>query len=487
MKKMIFVILATIMVVVLAISCRSKGEISEPYELDPVDSVISVVQNSEPNSITSFDEKIRTTRKVVIEQQVTSQKNCTISVDAKIAIPDFDSISIVQIKKKPHTHDDFLAVMRVLMSDQPIFIVDQDSFFSKEEIKDIINYLNINVNNGNMIPSVKKAALDVIPLLSEDSLSAINRNEEEEYKKNIKFYWSASSPYTLSVKSYLGKSQSARLSRCMENTEHSHCIYFENLDYMKGDYIFREVEGDYMLSNDYSLNEAIELADAILNKIGNLENMVLDSTFLGIDNSGISQSKTIDSNHVFRLYYTKAYNGNAVSFTSTQQKYYDCIGKPLAINDQYNSLYGGKLVPEGIMLLIDNGEIIQFDWVNHYEYSNLIENSPSLLDFNEILDSFEQYCNEYLSWQLTTPEYSSEDLEVEIVISEIELGYAIVNNNSENEYAFIIPVWEFIGKEVITNSDTGEIINFTTQPKESFMTLNALDGNLVSRGLMSLE
>ncbi|MDE6890199.1 MAG: hypothetical protein K2P50_00165, partial [Lachnospiraceae bacterium] len=118
-----------------------------------------------------------------------------------------------------------------------------------------------------------------------------------------------------------------------------------------------------------------------------------------------------------------------------------------------------------------------FNWRNPYEVEKTSEEYVFLLPFSEIQNVFqEMIVKKYEDF------FAQADVKVDFEINEVRLGYMRVMEKGNTKEARMIPVWDFFGKETLRYPDMDEpyIMDW---PYESWLTINALDGTIIDRGL----
>ena len=125
--------------------------------------------------------------------------------------------------------------------------------------------------------------------------------------------------------------------------------------------------------------------------------------------------------------------------------------------------------PEEIEFMIDDTGIIGFKWENPSEIGETINSHVALLSYDEIKDiASAQLPRAFTKDDLVSRGYDDKT----ISINRITLGMMrIAKQDSTTEY-YYLPVWDFIG--VYGSGDDA---------KTSFLTLNAINGSIVDRGL----
>ena len=152
----------------------------------------------------------------------------------------------------------------------------------------------------------------------------------------------------------------------------------------------------------------------------------------------------------------------------------------------YTSSYGGgledmdsTLVPwsyERCEVIVGDGGIQKVEIYNPYDVGGIQTEHVKLMSFDEIIKIYEQMM-----------EISNSDLSIfknmTYHIKKITLGYSrIYDPNTDSDTGLLVPVWDFFGASDYESDDYSE-----TDPGEhstqSYLTINAIDGTVIDRGL----
>ncbi|MCM1135521.1 MAG: DUF6034 family protein [Clostridium sp.] len=128
--------------------------------------------------------------------------------------------------------------------------------------------------------------------------------------------------------------------------------------------------------------------------------------------------------------------------------------------------------------LVYTGEgLEEFKWSNPYQIEKISDEYRFLLPFSEIQGIFEEMLvKKYEDF------YAESDVKVELAIDEVRLGYMRVREKGSEAEGEMVPVWDFFGDETIYYPDMEE----PYEKEESYwskITINALDGTVIDRGL----
>ncbi len=134
-------------------------------------------------------------------------------------------------------------------------------------------------------------------------------------------------------------------------------------------------------------------------------------------------------------------------------------------------------VYEDLSLVYTKNGFASFNWRNPYEVEKTSEEYVFLLPFSEIQNVFqEMIVKKYEDF------FAESDVKVEFEIDEVRLGYMRVREKGNSEEAQMVPVWDFFGKQTLRYPDMGEPY-ISEGHYESWLTVNALDGTIIDRGL----
>lgn len=128
--------------------------------------------------------------------------------------------------------------------------------------------------------------------------------------------------------------------------------------------------------------------------------------------------------------------------------------------------------------LVYNEEGLQdFLWVNPYELKEEGSEYVFLLPFSDIQNVFEKMIvKKHSDW------YQDDLVNICYEINEVRLGYMRIREKGNAKEGTMIPVWDFFGSETIVYNDMDEV-SVLAMPYESMLTINAMDGTVIDRGL----
>lgn len=133
---------------------------------------------------------------------------------------------------------------------------------------------------------------------------------------------------------------------------------------------------------------------------------------------------------------------------------------------------------ERLTLIYDEDGLANFVWGNPHEVEKISDEYLFLLPFAEIQNIFEEMViKKYQDWMA-----DDDDMKMELQINEIRLGYMRVREKEDAQEAAMVPVWDFIGTKKVTY-DGEEYYDDDTTVFNSLLTVNALDGTIIDRGM----
>ena len=169
--------------------------------------------------------------------------------------------------------------------------------------------------------------------------------------------------------------------------------------------------------------------------------------------------------------YTRAYNG-------AQE---DCAVYYLGMTatDGEGAVVQNLWTPEYLQITMVDGEIEDIDWYNPSQVVSVDNENVKILPWSEIQKIFERQIGYMLA---PTSESRAEGIgplfwkASDLRINRISLGLMKVIMKDTNEYK-LIPVWSFFGQDNL-NTELEDC------PEKCYLTINAMDGSIVDRGVM---
>ncbi len=133
---------------------------------------------------------------------------------------------------------------------------------------------------------------------------------------------------------------------------------------------------------------------------------------------------------------------------------------------------------ESLRLIFDEDvEMTDFVWENPYQLEKLSDEYVFLMPFSDIQDIFEE-----MVIKKYTDFVGEEQIRIALDIDRVRLGYMRVREKGNLMEGTLIPVWDFFGSETFYYEGTDETYTVDGE-SESWLTINAMDGTVVDRGL----
>lgn len=145
----------------------------------------------------------------------------------------------------------------------------------------------------------------------------------------------------------------------------------------------------------------------------------------------------------------------------------DCDG---AIDDGKGGFIEGWAY-EKLSFLVDDSGIIYMSWTNPYDVTEILTEDSVLLPFNQVMETFEK---------MIVVTNADSQANTTYDIDRITLGLARITDTQTREQGLVIPVWDFFGTLTV---EDGEKTFLGDNPTETRLTINAIDGSIIDRGL----
>lgn len=229
-----------------------------------------------------------------------------------------------------------------------------------------------------------------------------------------------------------------------------------------------------------SLQEAVDMAQSLMGD-------------MGIDNFYLADSR------IRKAFPSVDGTQRRLDWNSMEDKFYVLNFKPMykdiplllannrwGVDGQYSIMYGF----ESIRITVSNEDVVEFNWINPTDTSNIINDNVQLMDFDDIMQSATSYMrqqyvlpNVALVWK-ESPTYEedlAQYLGASIQITEIRLGLAGIFDSSDAGGYMIVPTWNFYGS-TSWQSDNPDIPSATeVQNYIPILSVNAVDGSIIQQ------
>lgn len=216
---------------------------------------------------------------------------------------------------------------------------------------------------------------------------------------------------------------------------------------------------------EISYEDAAEIAKEKVERLGySWEIQDWDYAIYRHGEGNVGKENILDGGYLF--YFTRVLDGVPVTFT-------DSYGGALEDMDS-------TLIPwsyERCEIIVGDDGIQRVEIFNPYQVEGTQAEQVKLMDFDSIVKIYEQMM------EVSNADIPELEKQRTYHIKKIKLGYSrIYDPNVDNHAGVLVPVWDFFGgfdseMEGQREKNTGE------HSKQSFMTINAIDGTVIDRDL----
>ena len=227
------------------------------------------------------------------------------------------------------------------------------------------------------------------------------------------------------------------------------------------------------ISDKFVIPEALE-GDAEYIKTKERINQCVNA--MGINYMSLSAvSKGKDS---YSFYYTRDFNGLQETYVNQH------IGTTIAGVDFAAVIYLWK--PEYLWFEVQNDQIVKVTWNNPSEIINVDNENVQTKPWEEIQEIFKNQMDFLMSptpIKSDDPSTATFFLEkTDVHINRVELGLTkLLMKDSQDDYK-LIPTWSFLGYQTSASRPAQEGLNIGGEV--CYLTINAIDGTVIDRGLM---
>lgn len=214
-----------------------------------------------------------------------------------------------------------------------------------------------------------------------------------------------------------------------------------------------------------SLEDAQKAADEAVGKLGwDWEADSWEYAVFHHGEGGVNESDILDGGYAF--HYTRVLDGAHITYT-------DDYGGGLEDMDS-------TLTPwsyERCEIIVGDGGIEKVELLNPYAIGEKQTEHVKLMDFASIMKIYEQMM------EVSNADITEYEAERTYHIKKIRLGYGrIYDPSADCDTGILVPVWDFFGG--FDSDFEGQVSeNSGEHSTQSFLTVNAIDGTVIDRGL----
>lgn len=466
MKKVITILLLIAVMVFDAVACQKTP-----------DSPIVVGKDNEKlieKAVASSDTPFSAPSRYSADEPLTNpQGSLTVNVDAAVIVPNSDELSTARVEKHLFTEAECQTYITALFDSQATYsgdVFETKAYYQqtilewqrqlaletdeqiRQEIQGSIAKFQMAMESlpeGEGLveaPAEFSATLSGVP-----TIFLVSDGSDGKYRKIFIENNSSTNQYRLIYS--IGQNSYADIGN-LWNTAVKNDVKYGTDEYGSPDLLPAPM---------ITQSQAVDAANTLLSLMGVSDYSYKTSTLVFGKINGTLQK-------AYKLSYSRVLGDNSFTLTSGS------AGGSGAIDDGKGSFIEGWEY-ESLTFLVNNDGIVSMEWINPYDVSEVITNNTTMMDFNKIMDIFNKMI-------VVTNAYLSDNMSKTINVDRIELGLMRITDPATRSAGLVIPVWDFFGN--VTNALEGGEQSYSESdddPLNSVLTINAIDGSIVDRGL----
>lgn len=411
----------------------------------------------------------------------------TVHVDAPVIIPNGAGFKLYKVSGRPFSQEDYDAVSHVLLEDAPLWsrdyeVMEESHGFIREEIEERIAQLEEQAEENGGLQQINEE--EAKGRKYEESLVEWEALLEAAPEEPVIVEVPAIVPY---VKA--GETENDRQNAYSMNMLDANATVNGEDYYVSVHNDFQEYWQWVSFTID-NQERYIGENTVILSKeeipAGLSEEEICERAKEMVKQMGFSDFEPAGGEYFQKMLWSEAENngkvpkgaiGYGVNFTRTLE------GIPVT----YTRNEGTTAVSdadaevtwpyEKLTLIFDEKGMTDFSWRNPYTIEKQSDEYVFLMPFADIQNIFEEMIIEkYKNFA------GYEDMNFYFNIDEVRLGYMRVRDGAGAGTGTMVPVWDFFGSQTIVYSQADEPY-VCAEPYSSWLTVNAMDGTIIDRGL----
>ena len=242
--------------------------------------------------------------------------------------------------------------------------------------------------------------------------------------------------------------------------------YQTEIEYYQNEDKDGRAQADALSNPQITEQQARETANQFLASIG-IDDLHCALTEKVIGGSGAYLGGDIQIGNLikaYRLQYIRRVNGVPLTYTNVRGAWNDTDSSAIWAWDY-----------ERITFIINDDGIVEMEWNAPYEILDTVVQSAALLPFSRIMEVCEM--------MIVVNNAYKTNASTELKITQIQLGLARITEQNDMNTGLLIPVWDVFGTATYHFENGGVEVYTMDDPGESFLTVNAIDGSIIDRGL----
>ena len=439
--------------------------------------------------------------------------NLKIVTDAKVEIPDTDHVSVIEVTQHPFGQEQMDLITDTFFKNAKIYTSHSYYTRTKDVVQKELTWWKANLAKGNLDPNGLgkdengNYYLDINQTIEDlekeyetapetRTLKEVKpqfglKGEEGDYTMDDYFVGVAvtedGNAFNYSMNSYGAAPMSVEIrnqSRYEKESIINEFMHWDGYDYYSKlagssqwvDTEWVPTEEELKDEIGISLEEAKALADEKVKQL-QIPDMVLGDWEYGLclyqKGSGEDQ-KLVLTDTGYILHYTRKLGEIPITYTEEQ-------GGELYGNDM--GAESESWLYEKLDFCVTDEGIDDVQLIDQYDIGKTKTENVKLKSFDEIMDIYEKMM------LIKNADYMENAKELTYKIDRIVFGYTrIYEPKSDSRSGVLVPAWDFFGSYEGTYKEGAEwetgSENFLYAPQyESYLTINAIDGSVIDRGL----
>lgn len=456
MKNIVSVWLAAVIIITFFAGCRATPE-EPPVVGKDTEQMIETAMDGDEDSVILKAMKAPE----FYQTELTSiDGSVTIRVDADVVLPDTDKIPTATVEKHLFSQETADRLMELLLQGMTLYEMDGYMQATKEEIE--ARLVELYAMRAGTIPVEVDGDLEETIVICERELE----NAPEEIDRTP----ARTALEPDGIIEGVAEIDGVPAYFMVRNDAAENRIDAQFYRHMRGHRMYGPADmlvgklgiDSAELEPKITAEEARTRGDALIEELG-LSYMVCGYTELGVYMNGAVTAEGepdyagMPTAHI--LHYVRETEGIPLTYTGHTGR---------LLTDEVD--YAKPWSYEAVTVVIDETGIIEFRWTSPYTEPEIVTGDTNLLAFDEIRDVFEKML------LIEYPSYI--DGAMQIDIDSVKLGLMRVTNPNRRDSGLLIPVWDFFGTMTLTTEKKQ-----WSNPRESLLTINAIDGSVIDRGL----
>jgi hypothetical protein len=476
MKKISALLLCVLTTAVFFVGCQPTPEKPIVGQKDMEQMIEKAQKASETDHTNGRSLRERLDAPEILTAEISSAKGkLKVHVNADVVIPDVSGIPVTRVGMGIFTQDDVERLHATLIGDALPVALNNTEETQALRMRSIQGLLE-QKKTGSLDKYASMKALDAAIQKATQEASQLPKHFKR-VEPDFSFHPMEDGGSKAHLRAAPDDATVSDLSlyNAQQGQGQSHMEYYRDLYQIaalssllnSGKFMPVQTEGPSFQPPSMSEDAARKLAQDTIAALGLTDFVCSGHRINALNNSGV-EAEDAPRKGIYEYMFTRQIAGIPVTYTND-----DGNAMPDEAKDP-TDIYAAPWLYEKVRILIDDSGVLCLIWNSPYIVKDTVTSDSAMLSFDQIQNTFEKMIPVVYNFY----DSSKQDMTCDMYVTQVRLGLMRITEKDIGTSGLLIPVWDFIGY-----SEDSQNNGYGKDGYNVLLTINAIDGTVVDRGL----